>query len=144
MKILIGQGVEDVRFGMLESEIRLTLGDPDRVWEAEEVRHLVYNDEHLDLWVNQGEEKRLEWFSTTNPKLTISGRALIGERESETLDFLRRELKSENVEFEEFETFKSVTFSDHWLELHFEYDRLTTVNLGVLFDGDDEPVWPTP
>ncbi len=59
------------------------------------------------------------------------------------LDLFEAELGHPS-EYKDYGSSDTVFYEDQWLELHFQFGRLTNLNLGVLYGMDGEPIWPLP
>ena len=143
MKISLGQGFDSILFGNSEAKITKLLGKPDKAYEADyERRTLQYNELQIELTFEPENDSLLGWIEVYNPKAELFGKKIIGLRKKEVLDFISKHI-DEKPEIEDYGSFISVSFDNHWLELQFRFDRLENLNFGVLYDNSDTPIWPT-
>ena len=140
MEIVVGRGLDDLLFGESEAEVVTRLGTPDKVHLADDGdRRLRYDRLRCGFWFR---DDRLHWVRCANPDLMLFGEKLRGRPTAEVLSFLSRHL-DEAPETEDYGDWESHSFPTSWLELQFEYDALSEVCAGHLFDDDDRPVWPS-
>ena len=66
MEVILGQGFDNIRFGMQESEIIAQLEIPDKKYESDYDLHLEYFSFRCDLWLLK-KDARLHWIRTSNP-----------------------------------------------------------------------------
>ncbi|NET10887.1 MAG: hypothetical protein F6K16_40620 [Symploca sp. SIO2B6] len=45
--------------------------------------------------------------------------------------------------YENYGSFDTAFYQEEWIELYFEFGRLRSINFGVLYDEDDNPLWPS-
>jgi len=143
LDLIPGVGIGQARFGMTETEVRLVFGAPDKVYEGDGVKHLHFNEIRSDLWIDLEDHQRFEWVACANPEALVFGRSAVGRPLDEVLEFVAAELEDTEIEFEDFGSFESHTFSEHWFEFQAEFGVVTCVSLGNLFDENDEPIWPS-
>jgi len=143
LKITLGCGIELVSFGATETEILLSLGEPDKAYFTDgECKRLQYNKLLLELSLEPDNDNRLGWLEVHNPEVELFGSKLIGKSFAQVEVILKDKL-SESQTIEDYGSFISVTYDDLWLELNFEFDRLTNINFGVLYGDNDTVLWPT-
>ncbi|MBW4490302.1 MAG: hypothetical protein KME12_21185 [Trichocoleus desertorum ATA4-8-CV12] len=142
MEIRLGEGIGKLLFGITENEISHILGLPDKSYPDDYGdRFIQYFDARLILKLESEWNYRLGWIEVNNPQATLFGQQLLGSRKREVVDFVSQRVNTE-LEIEDFGSFESYTFTEVWLELQFELDRLRCINFGVLFDENDEPLYP--
>ena len=140
MDIILGQGFDDIRFGMKEPEIIAILGFPDKKYESDYDLHLEYFSLKCDLWLLK-EDGRLHWIRTSNPQVRIFDRLAIDKNKQEIIPFLSSKL-DDKLEIENYSSFETYSFETNWLTLSFEFDRVTHVEFGHFWSDDDEPeIW---
>ena len=138
MELVIGRGLDNILFGMRETDVVAVLGSPDKGYEEDGERRLCFNQLRCSFWFS---DDRLHWIRCANSKLTLFGKHLYNRPSEEAIVFLSSKLK-ESPELEDYGEWESHIFPQHWLELQFDYDTLSKVCFGHLFGEDDEPVWP--
>jgi hypothetical protein len=142
MEICLGKGVGRLLFGMAEAEISSILGLPDKSYKDDYGdRFIQYFDAQLILKLESEFDYRLGWIEVHNPHVALFGQQLLGCRTQAVIEFISQQIDSE-IEIEDFDSFESYTFTEFWLELQFELDRLICINFGVLFNSNDEPLYP--
>jgi hypothetical protein len=143
LKITLGCGIELVSFGATENEVKSLLGEPDKVYFTDsDCKRLQYNDLLIELSLEPDNENRLGWLEIHNPDAELFGSRLIGKSFAEIEAFLKSKLEGTPT-IDDYGSSISVNYDDQWLELQFEFDRLTNINFGVLYSDNDIVLWPT-
>ena len=142
MEIKIGTGVDNICFGLTENEALKLLGKPDKIYSTDCGCHrLQFNEKLIELSFEPENDYRLGWIEVHNPQAVLFKKMLIGLPEHDValhlIDYL-----SEQFEVTDYGSFSSHEYKNEWLELQYEFGRLRCINLGVLYGGDDKPVWP--
>ncbi|MGH1403713.1 MAG: hypothetical protein ACRBDL_05675 [Alphaproteobacteria bacterium] len=142
MKILLGKGVDQILFGFTEKKAIEHLGKPDSTYETDdENKRIQYNNKRLELTFEPENDNLLGWIEVHNPEADLFGKKVIGLPRQDVLDFLKQHI-GEPTETEDYGSFISTHYADHWLELQFKFDRLQNVNFGSLYDVSGDPIWP--
>ncbi|WP_188365474.1 hypothetical protein [Marinicella pacifica] len=143
MEIIPGVGADIIQFGFTENEVVTLLGEPNKAFSTDEgCKRLQFNELRLELSFEPENENRLGWIEFHNPTVALGGRQLIGKSQQEVLLFVS-ELLGEEPELEDFGSFLSVSYSENWVELQFQFDRLDCINIGVIYDEAGNPKWPS-
>lgn len=142
MEISIGRGIGELQFGMYEEDATGAWGPPDKRYTDEYGD--VFSQFHTRQTVLKFEkenEYRLGWIEVYNATVSIFGQ-LPWQQPPAHLIRTAASTLNEQPEIEDYGAFESVTFTRSWLEMQFELGRLRCINFGVLFDDDDQPIWP--
>ncbi|WP_444924734.1 hypothetical protein ACJJH9_06900 [Microbulbifer sp. DLAB2-AF] len=143
MEVIPGIGTDIIRFGVTETEAIALLGRPNKAYRTDEgCKRLQFNILSLELSFEPDNEDRLSWIEIHNPELSLAGKKLIGVSQNKALAYVTEFLK-EQAEFEDYGSFISASYDKHWLELQFQFGRLDCVNVGVLYDDVESPIWPS-
>lgn len=143
MEVIPGIGTDKIRFGITESEAIDVLGSPDKTYITDEgCKRLQFNLLRIELSFEPENENRLGWIEVHNPELLLGGRKLIGTQQQEVLNFVS-ELLNESPEIEDYGSFLSVSYDEHWVELQFQFGCLDCINVGVSYDESENPKWPS-
>ena len=141
MEIIIGKGTSLVSFGLTESETESKLGEPNKSFLSDfDCKRTQYFNHLLELSFEPENDNRLGWIEVHKPECELFGRKLIGIGQEEVLKFVGENC-NEVPEIEDYGSMVSVTFHSIWLELQFEFGKCSNINLGVLYDENDNPVW---
>ncbi len=142
MNLIIGKGLDSLKFGITEEEVRSLLGAADKTYLTDSgCKRVQYNDTQIELSFEPENDNRLGWVEVHNPDVFLLGDQVIGKNEEIVVEFLNSELGTE-PKVEDYGSFVSVNYEAEWLELQFEFGRLKNINLGVLYGDDDAPAWP--
>lgn len=145
MEIKPGIGINEIKFGMTESQILSLIGKPSKIIldEEDEDKNRVYQYNELKLRLTFYNEYngKLGYIRVANPKIEINGNPIIGIRIEDV--FKSYELKKESWNKEHYFTFNSYFNECKWTTLNEEYGVVTDIEFGYLFDESGEnPVWP--
>lgn len=142
MKITPGYGVDELHFGMTKSQVFERLGFPDKSYLTEfKDREVQYFTPMLVLKFESSSEDRLGWIEVHNKDSTIFGVSPWSMQQSDVIELFSNALGG-TPEQEDYSSFESFTYADHWVELQFQFGRLACINIGVRYDDNDSPVWP--
>ncbi|WP_029913285.1 hypothetical protein [Pelobacter seleniigenes] len=142
MEINFNKGVDNIVFGMTEEEVINALGKPNKtVITDEENRDLYFYAIKLVLKIERENDWRLGWIEVRNKNATLMGNNPWLQSRECLLEQLSHAL-GEAFEFTDYGSFESYCFNENWVELQYELGELRTINFGVLYGDDDEPMWP--
>ena len=143
MDIRPGIGAGQLLFGMTKAEVFERLGFPSKSYLTDSgAREVQYFALRLVLKFEPGHDDRLGWIEVHDSASTAFGVSPWGMPHARVLALFADAL-GESPEFEDYGSFESHMFPGSWIELQFEFGTLSSINLGVLYDDDDNPVWPT-
>ena len=137
-------GIGELKFGMKKAEVKKILGNPDseKTDKEDENRiQLVYNKHRIRLTFYTDENNRLGYILTSNPNLSYNGNSIINEN----IDFIKNEVFKKiinNWEIDDYPSFTAHFNEKYWLNLDTEFETVTSFELGVPFENDDEYKWP--
>jgi len=142
MDISIGKGINDFVFGQTENEIISIQGKPNKKYidEFGDI-YIKYNSLEITLKFEKENDYKLGWVETSNIKTKLLEFSPWKIKKEELIPKLSQIL-SESPEVEDYGSFESVTYNNSWVEFQFEYGKLKQINLGVLFDDQNNPKWP--
>ncbi|WP_100616383.1 hypothetical protein [Confluentibacter citreus] len=145
MKVKPGIGINDIKFGMSENQILSLIGKPSKIIidEDDEDKNQVYQYNELKLRLTFYNEfnGKLGYIRVANPKIEINGNPIIGIQIEDV--FKSYGLSKENWNEEKYFTFNSYFNEKKWTTLNVEYDVVTDIEFGYLFDKSGEnPIWP--
>jgi hypothetical protein len=141
VEIFIGKGVGSILFGQDEQQIINQLGRPDKVYELEGSKRLLYFDLQIEVAIEYEHENKFGWVEVKNPDATLFGQKLIGESIEKVLSVVSAAI-AHTPEYEDCGSLEIYFYESLWLELQFELNRLRSINIGVLFIDDNTPDWP--
>jgi hypothetical protein len=156
VEIVPGRGFGPVLFGMTVDEAEAVLGPivDSSLHDSGEERslHVAYQDVGVHLFFEEEEGGEFRLYSIEVDEdcpCDLFGEPLFPKTRDEVGDLLRRHLTAAdlaNVEEETDEDAEEIRFEVFALGMAFSFDRpseaLTQVGWGVLFDENDEALWP--
>lgn len=138
MKLDPKNGIDKLVFGMKSSNVIAIFGVPDKEFTDEENNKiLLYNKQKLRLTFYEDEDFKLGYIISTNENLVFLNLKVIGEEITE----FKNKLISLGIKQWEVENFDSVEnhFNEsNWLTLQSEFDKIIRVEIGAIFNNDDE------
>ena len=144
--IIPGIGINDIVFGMTQRQVIEVLGEPDKEINPNEEGDIVYIYNSIgDFHFDSDEDFRLSSMEIeVNPELMISGINIFNKNRNEILELFEEEnAEIKELENEEgpFET--SIDFPALCLTVYLdENGRTDTISFGVMFNENDEIIWP--
>jgi len=142
MVVLPGNGTDLIQFGVTEEEACKILGKPDKTYITDEDnRRLQFNKARIELSFEPDNDDRLGWIEVHHPESMLFGKKVIGMQQDEVLELVTGSLNEQPI-FDDYDSFISVSYDNNWVELQFEFGCLRNINLGVLYDESETPIWP--
>lgn len=143
MTIYLKKGIDNIRFGMNQLEVKAIIGAPDRLIVKPEVQNELTSEyDSLKLRLTFYENDKLGYIRSSNANLTIGGHKIIDQKIDEVRDKIN--LASNFWEKEEYDFFTTYFNESNWLTLNVEYGSVTGIELGVPFKNDEAYDWPNP
>lgn len=131
-------------FGLSEMELVRALGPPDKRYRTDSgALRLQYFGPRLEFSIEPDNGDRLGWIEVHSSEFTLLGRQVVGEPIASVLSFVTEAL-GQKPEHEDYGSFESFFYARNWVELQVEFGRVASVNCGVLYNEQDEALWPTP
>lgn len=140
MKIIPKSGIDQLLFGMKQSDVASIYGLPNKQFEDDDKNKIyVYNKLKLRLTFYEDEDFRLGYIISSNPNLTLLDKKLIGRK----VDDVKKELASnfKSWEQEDFDLAENHFNEENWLILQTEFDEIANIELGAIINDDDEFEW---
>ncbi|PWA07431.1 hypothetical protein [Flavobacterium psychrotolerans] len=141
MKINLKSGIDQLLFGMKQSDVTAIYGKPDRNYKDEDDNVIfAYNVLKMRLTFYKDEALKLGYVVASSPDLDLLGIHIIGKNIREA----KKELDEKGLaKFtqEEFDTFENYFNEDHWLILQTEFEEVVKVELGAIINSKDEFDW---
>ncbi|WP_313807283.1 hypothetical protein [Flavobacterium sp.] len=134
-------GIDKLLFGMKQQDVESLYGKPDFVYKDEEKNIIwMYNNLKMRLTFYEEEEFKLGYLVTTNANLILFDEKIINISPSKIVDLL------EAKGFKSWETTTEDGFENHfnednWLMLISEYGEIVKVEVGAVFNNQDEFDW---
>lgn len=151
--IRLGIGLGNLHFGASRSEAEAYLGTPDRINEDDDnegVKHFMWLYDSFDGYVSFDENNdfRMGGIETSSPSATLHGLSLIDRTRTDVVDLLEPvalgtpEIEVSDLKAEGDGRIVLVNYDDKGLFLWFEDDALEAISWSVLFDENDNILWP--
>lgn len=141
MNINPKNGVGDLLFGMKQQHVMAMLGKPDKQYTDEEKNVVyLYNKHKIRLTFYEEEEFRLGYIVISDPEAVLFDRKVIGGNPKEIQSELPQKA-FKTWEAAEEDGVVSYFNEDNWLMLIAEFDEITKVEVGAIFNDNDEFDW---
>lgn len=150
--ILLGKGLENVRFGARREEVKQTFGEPDqteKIADEEELNTHIwhYTDQQLTFIFEEFHDNKLSAIITKDDHYLVRDLIRVGMQKQHVLDSLE-ELNFLEYAEEDHSDIDSpnrwlVAIDDKSLFLWFEDDVLVEIEWFPFYDEFDEMIWPT-
>ena len=135
MKINPKNGIDQLIFGMKQKDVSAIYGKPDKQFEDEDDNIIfIYNDLKLQLNFYEDEDFRLGYIISSNEKLMLFDKKIIGQNPES--------LKKDLIEFktwekEDFDLAENYFNEENWLILVSEFNKVVKVELGCIIKNDE-------
>ena len=141
MKVKLKYGIGQLLFGMKQKDVEAIYGNPNKQYNDEEDNIVyVYNDHKMRLTFYDEEELRLGYITSTNNELELFNSKMIGKPWSEIQNLLSQN-KLSDFEIEVVDGTENYFFEDNWLFVNVDYDLVFKIELGAVFNNQDEFDW---
>jgi hypothetical protein len=141
MKINLKSGIDQLLFGMKQTDVIAIYGKPDRNYKDEDDNViLVFNKLKMRLTFYQEEELRLGYIVASSPKLELFGNLIIDK----PIASVKNELATKGItKFtqEEFDTFENYFSEENWFILQTEFEEVVKFEIGAIINQKDEFDW---
>lgn len=134
-------GIDQLLFGMKQQDVEAIYGKPDYQYKDEDSNVIwMYNALKMRLTFYEDEDFRLGYLVTSHPEVTLFDQKLLGKAAAEIVNFLKlQNLKSWEITNED--GLENNFNEDNWLMLISEFDEIVKVEVGAVFNNQDEFDW---
>ena len=141
MEIQLKKGIDDLVFGMKQSDVIAIYGQPDKTFKDDEDNVIfAYNAHRLRLTFYEDEDLRLGYLISSNADLALFGGKVIGRNASDLIsDLTQKGIKS--WEMEDFDFAENHFNETNWLILQSEFGTVVKIELGAIINDKDEFEW---
>lgn len=141
MKVKLKFGIDQLLFGMRQKDVEAIYGKPNKQYEDEENNIVyVYNIHKMRLTFYEEEDLQLGYITSTNEALELFDTKIIGKSWSEIQNILKNN-KLSDFETEVVDGTENYFFEDNWLFVNVDYDLVFKIELGAVFNTQDEFDW---
>lgn len=138
MKINPKNGIDQLVFGMKQSDVVALYGNPDKQFEDDDSNVIfLYNDKKMRLTFYEDENFRLGYLITSNPDSVLLDQKIIGRNVEE----VKSQLPFKSWETESFDSTENHFNESNWLILQSEYGIIIRIEIGAIFNDNDEFDW---
>ncbi len=138
MKINPKNGIDQLLFGMKQSDVIALYGNPNKQFEDDDSNVIfLYNNKKLRLTFYEDEQFRLGYMITSNADCTLLDQKIIGRNVEE----VKNQLPFKSWEIESFDSTDNHFNESNWLTLQSEYETIIRVEIGAIINDNDEFEW---
>lgn len=138
MKINPKNGIDQLLFGMKQSDVVALYGNPDKQFEDDDSNVIfLYNDKKMRLTFYEDENFRLGYLITSNPDSVLLDQKIIGRNVGE----VKNELPFKSWEMEGFDSTENHFNESNWLILQSEYETIIRIEIGAIINDNDQFDW---
>lgn len=131
-------GVDQLLFGMKQTQVEAIYGQPSKQFKDEDGNVIyLYNNQKLRLTFYEDEAFRLGYIITSNAEATLLGHAVMGKNVTQ----IKSELPFKSWEEEEFDSTENHFNESNWLILQSEFEEIIRVEIGAIIKDNDEFDW---
>ena len=138
MKLDPKNGIDQLVFGMKTADVVSVYGLPDKEFIDDENNKIyLYNALKLRLTFYEDENFKLGYLICTNENLVFLDLKILNAQVNE----IKNELIAKGIkqwEVEEFDSIENHFNESNWLTLQSEFNRITRVEIGAIFNDNDE------
>lgn len=140
MNIILGCGIDQIRFGISRVVLESKLGTADKV-DMDEIGNplLIYNQLQCTFWLN--EDNQLHWIQCSNRSARLWGEIVIGQPFATQSDVLES-FAGECPSIDDYGSMESYGFIANELELQVEYGNVTSICFGNFWNEDETAIFP--
>ncbi len=141
------EGFGELEFGTTPDEVFEYLGKPDEdeTFEDDEMgstQVFHFWDRAVSAFFEDPENPALTNLETDNPDVTLFGKHIFAMKEADIINLMKEngytDIDTEEMEDEDLENEKRVSFDDAFMDFYFEEEMLTAVSWGVFLHEEDE------
>ncbi len=151
-EILIGKGIDEIRFGMTQDEIKKIYGEPDEIEEFkssdEENDNTVafhYDEIEASVSFDELDNWKLNSIYLSDPEVTLNGKKIIGLSIDELYEVLEPlnlgEIEEENVLDEDDPDGHVVSIMKSSINFWLEDNIVKEIEFSPLYDENDNVIW---
>ncbi|HLP65396.1 hypothetical protein [Flavobacterium sp.] len=138
MKVNPKNGIDQLLFGMKQSDVIALYGEPNNQFEDDDSNIIfLYNEKKLRLTFYEDENFRLGYLITSNPDSVLLDQKVIGRKVEE----VKNELPFKSWETEWFDSTENHFNESNWLILQSEYEEIIRIEIGAIINDNDEFDW---
>ena len=155
MKIYPGIGIGNIKFGMFESDVTSSIGEPDYIEEEEYVlgqgdiyRELFYEDMNLAFSFDKSDKFRLGSICINGYGHLLYEQDIFGMNIKWVGEFISKKIgitpSYEDVTWNKPEVYETLTVDDFGLVVWFRNGKVYELTSAYLFEEDNDTViWPS-
>lgn len=141
MKINLKNGIDELVFGMKQTDVTEIYGLPNKQFKDEDDNIIyVYNAKRVRLTFYEDEDFRLGYIICSNPDLTLFDKNIINRN----VDEVKNELAEKGLktwENEDFDLAENHFNESNWFILQTEFGVIANVEMGAIINDNDEFEW---
>jgi hypothetical protein len=141
MKITPKTGIDQLIFGMKQTDVISIYGNPDKKYKDDDGNIIfLYNHKKVRLTFYEDESFKLGYIISSHPDLELFSEQIIKKQITEVLQIVTNKgIKS--IEVENFDTVDNYFNESNWMIFQVEYNEVIRFELGATINDKDEFDW---
>ena len=151
-EIKLGEGVGEVKFGMLREQVKRILGSPTAIEreehseEEDATETWDYDSYGIAFSFDEEEDWKLETITISSSFYELNGIGFIGKGMEEVQNLIESmslgEMSFEDYSSEDKPHYELLDVDASNLFFWFDKEILTEIQFGVLWEDEETPIWP--
>lgn len=148
ININLGEGLDDLKFGMTKDQVTLLLGEPTETEteniDGNTIQTFHYDDREVSLIFDESADFRLVTIASNNQDIRLKERSMIGLSESKLLSELE-EMGFDDISDEHFEKSGSENMyssDEYGISFYIDEGEVTEIIWTTDIDEEGNIVWP--
>ena len=147
MEIKIGNGLDDVVFGISQNRLKEIVSDPDKIndvgKELDFAKIFYYNEEKIKYKFDKNEAFRLYAIEIFSEALLLYGKKVVGLDKQELLNLLKaNDIKEKDLEIDDYFSFETIHSEEMSATFELEFNKVRSVEICPFFSDNEEILWP--
>jgi hypothetical protein len=141
MQINLKHGIDQLVFGMQQTEVLAVYGKPNKEYKDEDDNLIfLYNEQKIRLTFYKDEAFKLGYIVASHSDLKLFDQTVIGKKISEIKTQLLPKGLTKFTQ-EAFDTFENFFNEENWIIFQTEFDEVVKFEIGAIINDQDEFDW---
>jgi len=146
LEITLKKGLNELKFGLTMDEVKKMMGNPDDTEildDPEEKTEIWYYwEDGITVFFEMHGVMRCVCLETDHPDSVLLGKKISELKESDIKElFVKNKYSEFETEVEEWGETR-ISIDDAVIDIYFDKGAIVSVNWGVDYDEEEEPIWP--
>ena len=146
LEISLKKGLNELQFGLTMDEVKKIMGNPDDMETLDDPEEKTevwyYWEDGITVFFEMHGIYKCVCLETDNPDSVLLGSKISDLKEGDIKELFEKnkytEFETEDEEWGE----KRISIDDAVVDIYFDKGAIVSVNWGVDYDEEEEPIWP--